>query len=275
MTPTPQSTAPQYGEVLDTTWLTPRMVRVRLGGEGLATFEPTAFTDQYVNVQFPPEGAPYEVPFDVEAAREGEHHPIGRRYTIRSWDPTTRQVTLDFVVHGDEGVAGPWAISAAPGDLLQFVGPSGGYAPDPDADWYLMAGDESALPAIAASLEAVPAGKTAMVVVVVDDPEHEIPLESPGEVRIDWVHRQVTSPRDFNAALEIAVAEAFGALPGTPDVFIHGEAGETRAAKKFLVTARGMDKSDMSASPYWRRGHDDEAWRAVKRDWLAEAEAEL
>ena len=75
--------------------------------------------------------------------------------TVRAWDDDQRELTIDFVVHGDRGYAGPWAQRAQPGDCLQFRGPSGAYAPDPDAAWHLMAGDESALPAIGASLEGV------------------------------------------------------------------------------------------------------------------------
>src|SRR5687767_10472413 len=116
------------------------MVRVVLGGEGLAGYEPAPFTDQYVNALFVPDGAPYTAPFDPEAVKDvaPEHRPRGRRYTIRRWDPVERQVTIDFVVHGDVGFAGRWANHARVGDRLQIVGPSGGYSPSPTADWHLM-----------------------------------------------------------------------------------------------------------------------------------------
>jgi len=167
-----------YGVVEEVVRLTPSMVRVVLGGEGLDEFEPAPFTDQYVNALFVPDGAPYPVPFDVEAARSSGHRPVGRRYTIRRWDPATRQVTIDFVVHGDIGFAGRWANHAAVGDRLQMVGPTGGYSPSTTADWHLMVGDESALPAICASLEQVRPGIPTLVVVVVDGPDHELELGS-------------------------------------------------------------------------------------------------
>ena len=112
-----------WGEVDEVRWLSPRMVRVVLGGPGLDAFEPTPWTDQYVYALFIRPGAPYAVPFDVEAARSGakEHKPVGRRYTVRAWDAESRKLTLDFVTHGDEGYAGAWAASARPGDHLQFV----------------------------------------------------------------------------------------------------------------------------------------------------------
>ena len=144
-----------HAQVMSTQQLTPSLVRVVLGGDGLRDFAMPATTDAYVNLAFPPADAPYAAPFDPAEVREAhprELWPARRRYTVRSWDPSARELTLDFVVHGDVGVAGAWASSARPGDLLVLEGPSGGYHPDPEADWHLMVGDESALPAIAASL---------------------------------------------------------------------------------------------------------------------------
>ena len=86
-----------------------------------------------MNALFVPPGAPYSVPFDVDTVRGGEpeHRPRGRRYSVRAWDPADRRLTIDFVVHGDVGFAGRWATAPQPGDRLQVVGPSGGYAPIP------------------------------------------------------------------------------------------------------------------------------------------------
>jgi NADPH-dependent ferric siderophore reductase len=258
-----------FGEVQEVVRLTPSMVRVVLGGEGLAGFEPTPHTDQYVNALFVPEGAPYSVPFDVDAARAGApgHRPVGRRYTIRRWDPVARRVTIDFVVHGDVGFAGRWANRARVGDRLQMVGPSGGYAPSTTADWHLMVGDESALPAIAASLERVRPGVPTLVVAVVDGPDDELPLDCPGDAKVRWVHRR-SDPGNPDL---LPAAVASSALPlGTADVFVHGEAGEVRAIRRHLVVERGIPKEGASISPYWRRNFTDEAWREVKAAWVAE-----
>ncbi|MEM8902684.1 MAG: siderophore-interacting protein [Actinomycetota bacterium] len=263
------TTSAVYGEVERTEWLTPGMVRVVLGGAGLDDFEPTAWTDQYVNALFVPDGAGYDVPFDPAEARNGppEHRPVGRRYTVRAWDPEARHLTIDFVAHGDSGMAGPWAQRARPGDRLQVVGPSGGYRPDPDAPWYLMAGDESAIPAIAASLEQVPAGRDCFVFLVVDDERHELPLDTPGELRCTWLHRLGV---DAPAELLVGAVAAATFPAGHPDVFVHGEAGEIRAVRRHLLADRGIERDQTSISPYWRRRHTDEAWREVKAEWLAE-----
>ena len=263
-----------YGEVIEVERLTPHMVRVVLGGDGLAEFTPTDFTDQYVNALFVPPGAPYSVPFDVDEARERDpaHRPRGRRYSVRAWDADERRLTIDFVVHGDEGFAGRWATYAQPGDRLQVVGPSGGYAPDPDADWHLMVGDESALPAIAASLERVPTGRPVLAVLIVDDADGRLALECPGDLRITWVHRS------DHAGDADHVVRAVGALDfpeGRVHVFVHGEAGEVRAVRRHLLGDRGIPRDGASISPYWRRNHSDEAWREVKRQWLIDSEGDV
>lgn len=258
-----------YGGVEEVVGLTPSMVRVVLGGEGLEGFVPTSFTDQYVNALFVPEGAPYSVPFDLEAARAcaAEHRPVGRRYTIRRWDPVGRRVAIDFVVHGDIGFAGRWANHAKPGDRLQMVGPSGGYAPSTTADWHLMVGDESALPAICASLERVRPGVPTLVVAVVDGPDHELALDCPGDVKLRWVHRR-SDPGNHD--LLLAAVEATELPAGAVDVFVHGEAGEVRAIRRHLLVERGIPKEGTSISPYWRRNFTDEAWREAKAAWVAE-----
>jgi NADPH-dependent ferric siderophore reductase len=262
-----------YGEVQEVIRLTPTMVRVVLGGEGLEGFAPTPFTDQYVNALFVPEGAPYSVPFDPEVARACApgQRPVGRRYTIRRWDPAGRRVTIDFVVHGDVGFAGRWAHRAEVGDRLQMVGPAGGYAPSATADWHLMVGDESALPAVAASLEQVRPGVPALVVAVVDGPDHELALDCPGDAKVQWIHRR--SGPGHPDLLPAAVAST--EFPsGTVDVFVHGEAGEVRAIRRHLVVDRGIPEEGASISPYWRRNFTDEAWREVKAAWVAEVRDE-
>lgn len=263
-----------YGEVVRVDRLTPSLVRVILGGAGLDGFEPTSFTDQYVNVLFVPPDAPYSVPFDPVAVRTLDpiHRPRGRRYTVRSWDKERRRLAIDFVVHGDVGYAGRWANRAGPGDRLQITGPTGGYAPDPEADWYLMVGDESALPAIGASIERVPAGRLVFAVVIVDDPDHELVLSGPGDLRLTWVHRR-SDPANENQLLE--AVEALGFPDGKVQVFVHGEAGEVRAVRRHLLGDRGVTPEGTSISPYWRRDHTDERWREIKGEWLAETARDL
>jgi NADPH-dependent ferric siderophore reductase len=265
-----------HGQVEAREWLTPALVRVVLGGPGLAGFTMPDATDTYVNVAIPPAGAPYDEVFEPAAVREAhpqELWPVRRRYTVRSWDEATGRLTLDFVVHGDAGTAGPWAASVAPGDVLVFEGPGCGYRPDPEADWHLMVGDESALPAIAASLEAVPAGRPVVVRLVCDGPDHEIALSSPGDLDLRWLHRSGDAAKDAALLADAVATLEFPA--GRAHAFVHGEAEEIRAVRRHLLTDRGLDRRDMSCSPYWRRTMTDEAWRRVKRDFVEAMDADV
>lgn len=265
---------PMYGTVTYTSQLSPSMVRVAFGGAGLDSFTPTGFTDEYINALFLPDGVSYSPPFDIDSARalEPNAHPRPRRFTVRNWDPESRLLTIDFVTHGEAGYAGRWAQSAGIGTHLQMSGPSGGYRPNEEADWYLLAGDESAMPAIARSLEQVPTSKPCVVFVVVDDVDHEVAMNGPSGIELSWLHR--SSAPSPESLLRDAVADLRW-QQGTVDVFVHGEAGEVRATRRHLIVERGLDRDAMSVSPYWRRDHDDEDWRAIKRQWLTDQENDI
>lgn len=261
-----------YGEVKRVERLSPTMVRVVLGDGMLDEFTPTPFSDQYINGLFVPPGAPYSVPFEREIAHaDPDFRPRPRRYTIRRWEHERQELTIDFVAHGDEGFAGPWAQRAEPGDRLQFRGPGGSYAPDPGAAWHLFVGDESAQPAIAASVERLGPDATCVVRIVVDGPDDEIPFECAGTMDLRWLHRRTAArPEDL---LADAVADLTFA-PGPVGLFVHGEADEVRAVRKHLIAERGLDVDGASISPYWRRDHTDERWREIKRQWVAEMVAD-
>nr|WP_281381036.1 siderophore-interacting protein [Nocardioides panaciterrulae] len=134
----------------------------------------------------------------------------------------------------------------------------------------MLIGDESALPAIAASLEALAAGTTAVVRLVADGPEHEVGLETAADLDLAWVHRQPEDPAPLPAAVRAARFPE-----GRVHAFVHGEADEIRAIRRHLLTDRGLERAQMSCSPYWRRTMTDEAWRQVKREYVGAMEAEL
>ena len=263
-----------FAEVTKVNRLTPGLIRITFSGGDLEDFISTGCTDQYINGYFVPTGAPYEVPFDLDEVRGlgAEFRPRPRRFTVRKWDNAEKTLTIDFVVHGESGYAGPWAQQAKLGDKLQFKGPNGSYVPDPDADWHLFAGDETALPSISASLEALGSDSHCVVFLVVDSQEFEVPVTSDASVDFKWLHRQSTlEPSNLllNAISDFEFAsENF-------DIFIHGEAGEVRELRKYLVSEYSVDPKTASISPYWRRNHTDEAWREVKKEWLSDQENDL
>jgi NADPH-dependent ferric siderophore reductase len=154
--------APKVGKpstrliVQRTELLTRRLRRVWFGGPDFNRYQPNRFTDCYVKLVFPRSGVVYPEPFDLPTIRRdlpSAQWPVQRTYTVRKHDPGAQQLAIDFVHHGDDGIAGPWSARAQPGDELLMLGPGGAYSPNPDADWHLFVADESALPAVAAALE--------------------------------------------------------------------------------------------------------------------------
>ncbi|RGC66081.1 Vibriobactin utilization protein ViuB [Micromonospora sp. MW-13] len=259
--------------VLRTERPTPHLVRLVLGGEELTGLPVGEYTDHYVKLVFPPPGVTYPEPVDLAAIRRNlppEQWPRLRAYTLRAWDPVAGELTIDIVHHGDVGVGGPWAARLRPGDPVLFVGPGGAYAPSPDADWHLLVGDESALPAIAAALERLPLDAPAKVFVEVADAADEQPLPSPGAVELTWLHR---GGRPVGEAL-VAAVTALDFPPGDVHAFVHGEATFVRELRRLLRVERAVPRERLSISGYWRRGMDDEGWRSAKADWNRQVEAE-
>jgi NADPH-dependent ferric siderophore reductase len=265
---------PRTAEVVRTSRITPHMIRVVLAGDGLSGFPVGEFTDHYVKLLFAVDGAPYEGPDDLERVRAelpAELWPVTRTYTVRSWDALAGELTVDFVHHGEKGLAGPWAARARPGDRIRLLGPGGAYAPSPEADWHLLAGDESALPAIGATLDRLPAAAPVRVVVEVASAEEEqTDLAVRGGVELVWVHRGDGPPGE---AL-VALMRATPLPPGQGHVFVHGEAGAVRELRRHLRAEHGLAPGLTSISGYWRRGDTENRWQAGKRAWNAAIEAE-
>ncbi|MFD9870100.1 siderophore-interacting protein [Streptomyces niveus] len=271
--PARKSPKVREARVIRTQRITPHMVRLVLGGDGPAGIEAGEFTDHYVKLLFAPEGVSYPEPFDMDRVRADfprEQWPTSRTYTVREWDPAAGEITIDFVVHGDEGLAGPWAAAARPGDTVRFLGPGGSYAPDPAADRHLFVGDESALPAIAASIERAPEDAVIQAFIEVEGPEEEQKIAAPAGAEIVWLHR---GSRPVGEAL-VAAVRALD-LPGDDvHAFVHGEAGFVKELRRHLRHDRKIPRERLSISGYWRLGQTDEAWRAVKREWNEQVERE-
>ncbi len=254
-------------EVVETIRLSPHLVRVRLGGPGMVAFTTNGFTDKYVKIIFAKPELGLVPPYDLDALREHlapEDQPVRRTYTVRAVDEQAGWVAIDFVVHGDEGVAGPWARDAVPGDTLVFSGPSGAYAPDPTADWHLFAGDESAQPAITAALQALPENAVGVALLEVYGADDEIDLGAPAGVRINWLHRG-----DAPAGTSSVLADAVTALPwrdGRVHVFAHGERESMKALRDIFYKVRGVDRSQVSLSGYWAFGRAEDKFQAEKRE---------
>ncbi|WP_171163469.1 siderophore-interacting protein [Streptomyces sp. I05A-00742] len=253
--------------LLRATALTPRMLRLRVGGETLRGFAAGRTADERVKLFFPAPGerAPALPEIGPTGLRypEGATIPHARSYTVRAFDPATLELDIDFVIHGT-GRAVDWARRARPGDMLGIAGPTGGWTPAPEADVHLIAGDETALPAIATMLERIPSGTRALVIAEVADEADEQYLEAPEGVELRWVRRDPAGWSD-PTPLERAVREL--AWPeGVVHAWVAGEASAVRAVRRHLRDERGLDRSALDASGYWRHGMTVEQWVATEGD---------
>jgi NADPH-dependent ferric siderophore reductase len=178
---------------------------------------------------------------------QGSHGVALRSYTARRQDPAAGEVDIDFVLHGD-GPAATWAAAAAPGALLGIA--SAAPLGDGPAGWLLLAGDETALPAISRILSAADPGVSGIALLEVAGPEEEQPLEAPPGVEVRWLHR---AGQDVDL-----LTEAVAALP-RPDgddlfAWVGAESATVRAVRADLRGRWGLRRSQHHAIGYWRRG---------------------
>ncbi|KOT86462.1 side tail fiber protein [Streptomyces sp. NRRL F-5755] len=287
--PSQPATLPvRYLRVTAVRRLSPRMVRVTFGGPDLAGFRLDA-PDQQVKLYFPKPGRTVprlpEPPADGDPMRwyaayhaipEGER-PWMRSYTVRAHHPEDATIDIDFVLHGAGAARGPateWAGRAAPGDTLGMFGPSAYFArpvPLGAADWTLLAGDETALPAIGTLAEWLPEGARAVAYIEVADAAEEQTLATRGDLTVHWLHRGRGAAGPGELLVEAVRGARFPA--GSVFAWLAGEAGAVRALRRHLVEDRGLDKRSLDFTGYWRRAlsQDD----APTEEDLAEARERL
>lgn len=243
------TTAPRLLQVRRSERITPRMVRITLTGEDLAGF-PGDGPDRRIKMFFPAPGQ--ERPALPRSTSGGPIWPTGqprptiRTYTVRRFDPQAKELDVDFVLHDGHGPAAAWARDAQPGAWVGVSEPGGRYEPDPDADYHLIIGDESALPAVATVLEALPPDTLTLVFLEVADEAEEQPL--PGTAKVQWIHRG-----DHRPGVPLAAAVRAAVLPsGRGQVWLSGESGCVRDLRKHLLDERGFDRRSVYATGYWR-----------------------
>lgn len=230
--------------VLESARVTPNMQRLRLTAPELAGFEYRPGQDVMLLV----------------AAHGGR--PVRRRYTIRALDRDQRLLTLDIVRHGD-GPGERWLRAAAPGVTVEGIGPRGKIFPDPDADWHLFAGDESALAATFVMAESLPAAASATVILEVPEAADEQELNARAKVDVIWLPRD-GRPAGAPEALVKAVREV-GIPEGRPHAYLMGEARVVLALREALE-ARGLEAGQMSPKAYWGRGKANASHGEPARD---------
>jgi NADPH-dependent ferric siderophore reductase len=245
-------------------WLSPHTVRITAAGPGFEALRMNDFTDKYAKILFVDPSLGLTPPYDLAALRESlpsDQQPVTRTYTLRRADQERQELTIDFVVHGDRGIAAPWAARAEPGDLLTMSGAGGAYRPDPDCDWHLFVGDESALPAICSALEALPADARGLAYLETSDPGEYLDATPPSGVQVSWLHRPEPGSRPELLADALAAGPW---LAGRADVFAHGER-ESMKAVRAALKARLGDGDQLSLSGYWAAGRTEDVFQSEKR----------
>ncbi|MGP9727096.1 siderophore-interacting protein [Glutamicibacter sp. 287] len=242
------------------------LVRLTFGGPGFENFVDKSATDRYIKILFAKPELGLTLPYDMDELRErlpGEDMPVRRTYTVRRSDAAAGTIEVDFVVHGSDGLAGPWARDAKIGDSVCFSGPGGMYEPKGEFDFHLLVGDETAIPAIAASLEAMREDMVGQVLIEVEGAGDEIEMRAPRGVDIRWIHRGAAFTPEAST-LESAVRQH--PWPGgRVQVFAHGEREVMKALRSYFYDERGVDRRDMSLSAYWAFGRAEDVFQAEKR----------
>jgi len=243
------TTAPRLLQVRRSERLTPLMVRVTLAGDELAGF-PGEGPDRRIKMFFPVEGQ--ERPAVPRATSGGPLWPTGearpaiRTYTVRRFDPGAGELDVDFVLHAGHGPAAAWARDARPGAWVAVSEPGGRYVPDPEAAFHLVIGDETALPAVATVLAALPEGAHVLAFLEVAGPDEEQAL--PGAATVYWVHRDGGDP-----GVPLADAVRTAVLPsGRAQAWLAGESACVRDLRRHLLDDRGLDRRAVYATGYWR-----------------------
>ncbi|WP_159499335.1 siderophore-interacting protein [Microbacterium sp. 18062] len=250
-------------EVLRIHDVTPGMRRVTLTGDQLGAFTSStgfpmrefrspAFDDD-VRLFFPYPGESEPV-----LPVQGEHstiypkdlRPINRVYTVRRYDPVARELDLDFVKHGT-GAATTWAYRAAPGDRLHIGGPAASRAFPAQADWLLVAGDDTALPAIGRLLDEAPGHLRAQVFIEIAEDAHRQTLRELPGVTVTWLPRHGAEAGTTPLLLDAVRGADW--WEGTAFAWVAGEQAAVRDIRRHLVDDRGVAKEDIEFVGYWKR----------------------
>lgn len=258
--------APRILEVLRAENLTPNMKRVVLGGGDLSDF-PEHHESANFKLLVPHEGQT-----DIALPPYGdlplEQRPAVRTYTLRHYDKGRGEIYVDFMMHDNHGPASGWAANARPGDRVGFAGPGTPKFVDFDADWFFFAGDMSALPAISANIERLPADAKGYAVLDVLDHADKQDLPFPKDMVVLW---RINPYPEQPAVGLVDTVMAQRWLPGSPSVWVAGESGAVRAIRRYIVQERQVERRRLYASGYWQIGLTEDRHQIEKRKETQEA----
>lgn len=259
-------TRPRRLTVVDTHVLSPHLRRVLLGGPDLHDF-PESQAGAHIKLFIPSPGQALQLPRLGANGVEWPPgpRPIARTYSLRGRDARGGTLSVDFVLHGNGGPASKWAAQARVGDAIGLSGPGGPPLYRADAERHLFCGDLSALPAIAAVLERLPAQARGLALIEIADLADELPLRHPPGIELRWLRR---AP-DAESPLPALVAKARWSALDQASATVAGERAAV-AAIRALLLEKGLRRDRLYAVPYWRRGQREEDYHAERHRFMDE-----
>lgn len=246
-------TAPRTLEVVRSNLITPYMLRVTLGGSQMTNF-PQGQEGAYIKLLFP---------------QQGDARPLMRTYTVA--EQRYDEIDVDFVLHSAEGPASAWAMNASPGNQILIGGPGAKKTINTDADWFLLAGDMTALPAIRVNLAHLTQDAQGYVVLEVVDESAIQPLEVPANIEVHWI---TNNTADIAGRHLLDHIEQLAWLPGQPAAWAACEFHSMRALRKYLKVERQLPREYLYISSYWKIDRTEDQHKVEKQDDLKTAEAQ-
>lgn len=255
--PPPTNRTPRLMTVLTKSWMTPNMIRVTLSADWIKALD-AGIEGAHFKLFIPERGQSVD---EFAQQLSNGPRPSVRTYTIRFIRVEVGEIDVDFVDHGDAGPASTWARACKPGDVAGFAGPGTVKLQSFFADAYVLAADMSALAVVAATLEAMPRDAKGLAFIEITSPEDQQVIDAPVGVTIDWIIQP--SPHQPS----VQSVEKIKALPdflGSVQTCIAGESAMIKTLREELVNRRGLPKSDMYISGYWKIGLKEDEHQKAK-----------
>lgn len=241
-------------------FVTPHLVRITLEGDGVQEYKDCTLGNN--NKIFIPPAGVKEVHFKVYNEQTEEWYipgpellPVVRTYTHRAIDLDKNEMVIDFVNHGENGPASRWANQAEVGYELGVAMKAQTKQIYPEADWYLLVGDATAIPVLSCILESFPATAKGVCVIEVHGEADEIKIETKGDFEFIWVHNSdpVSGSELADKVREIQIPE------GNKFGYIATEFRSVKAIREYLRNEKGWKKDEFYAYSYWKAGVAEDA----------------
>ncbi|MGO2356523.1 MAG: siderophore-interacting protein [Marinomonas foliarum] len=234
--------------VIKKAYITPHMLRVTLGGDEINTI-PEDQESGYVKLIFPTEN----------------QKPLFRTYTIRH--QREDEIDIDFVLHEDGGPASTWAKQAHPNDRILVGGPGPKKLIEESAQWQIIVGDMTALPAISVNLEKLPHDAKGYAILEVISEDDIQPLKHPEGIELKWV---INPHPGKNNSLLLEVVKSLSWPKGSVSVWVACEFTNMKALRSFFKVEKEIEKDKFYISSYWKFGSNEDQHKVVKRVDLEE-----